>query len=449
MSLPLYPWQAESVTRLVEVIRARGAAVDASDTGTGKTLVAVETVRALGDPPTLVVCPKAVIPTWRQTAAEQGVELDVINYEKLISGRTPFGRWEEWRGHRVWRWVPEVRFVIFDEVHRCKGLRTLSSKILRACRPQQKWVLGLSATLADSPLDLYALGYVLRLHDGTERPSLRNPNPMPFTRWAGRFGARPGIWSWLEWDPPPQRRAELLGLLHRELFPACGVRVRYADLPEAVVKRAVVSPELVELDPANVRKIQKAYEAMREIYRLRELAGSKLTELLRLRQEAELAKIPAFVEYAEDALAGASVVIFVNFSASLNILADHFQTRNVIDGSQTGDAGARERQEIVARFQAGEINLLICNLHAGGVGLSLHDVHGDCPRVTLISPTWSAKLMRQVLGRVDRVGSRSAAVQRILCAAGTVEEKVYANLRRRLQNLDRLQDGELTLEDDP
>lgn len=443
-----YPWQLESAGRLAEIIRARGAAIDASDTGIGKTVVALEVVRRLGDPPTLVVCPKSVIPSWERTAARMGVSVDVVNYEKLVRGRTPYGFFEYGGGTvRWWQWAPEVRFVIFDEVHRCKARSSLASRVLRACRRFNKWVLGLSATIAESPLDMYALGYVLRLHDGSDKPTLKYPKKTSFASWAMRYGARPGVWSWLEWTPSDERRKEFMRELHRALFPDCGVRIRYSDLPPEWVPQTRIIPELVSLDDTDEQKLNEIYL---EVARLFQSDEPPMVQTLRLRQQAELLKVPAMVEMTQDGLAnGHSVVCFVNFRETAWKLAAALDTEAVIDGDQVGERGARARQAIVDKFQSGVIRLVICNIQAGGVGLDLHDTIGDHPRLALISPPWSAIQLRQALGRAARTGQKSLSVQKILFVEDTIEEKVYARVQRKLTALDTLQDGDLTPVEDP
>jgi superfamily II DNA or RNA helicase len=73
----------------------------------------------------------------------------------------------------------------------------------------------------------------------------------------------------------------------------------------------------------------------------------------------------------------------------------------------------------------------------------LHDVNGNFPRVSLISPTFSAIDFRQCLGRIHRAGAKSTAVQKIIFAEGTVEMRVCKLVRAKLNNLDRINDDEL------
>ena len=91
-----------------------------------------------------------------------------------------------------------------------------------------------------------------------------------------------------------------------------------------------------------------------------------------------------------------------------------------------------------------ESRIIICNIKAGGVGVSLHDLHGNHPRVALISPTDSAQDLKQTFGRVHRAGGKTKSIQRILFAEG-VEEEVAANVAAKLECLDQLNDGDLAL----
>lgn len=82
--------------------------------------------------------------------------------------------------------------------------------------------------------------------------------------------------------------------------------------------------------------------------------------------------------------------------------------------------------------------MLGLNVESGGAAISLH---GKREREAIIMPTFNATTLKQVFGRVHRAnGSRSR--QRILFAAGTIEEDICANVRAKLDNLDLLNDGD-------
>ena len=156
--------------------------------------------------------------------------------------------------------------------------------------------------------------------------------------------------------------------------------------------------------------------------------------ILKARQLAESFKAPDLADIATDYVDGGnSVVIFVNFSATVDALCSTLNCRK-IDGRQT----AEERQEAVDRFQRDEDHCLVVNIAAGGTGLSLHDTIGDRPRISLISPTFNAKDYLQVLGRIHRNGAKTDAIQKVLVAAKSIEETVMKAIDIKVANMKAL-----------
>ena len=170
---------------------------------------------------------------------------------------------------------------------------------------------------------------------------------------------------------------------------------------------------------------------------------SALTIQLRARQETEILKVPVFVELAKDAIAeGSSPVIFVNFTQTFEAIVHRLESDHLISMIRGGQS-TEERQREVDLFQSNESTACVCMIQAGGVGLNLHDEHGGHPRVSLISPSFSAVEVRQTLGRIYRAGGKSPAIQKIVFAAKTVEMRVCSAIRRKLKNLDMINDDEL------
>jgi len=138
---------------------------------------------------------------------------------------------------------------------------------------------------------------------------------------------------------------------------------------------------------------------------------------------------------AEDLLAeGKSVAIFANFNATIEALVSKLNIKagiSVIHGNQT----AGERQTAIDLFQTDVSRVIICNTAAGGVGISLHDITGKHPRASIISPDWNEKNIIQVIGRVHRAGGKTPSMQRILFAAGTVEESVQKSVNKKIKRL--------------
>ena len=456
----LYPVQREAVDRMAEILRRHGSVLNSSDTGTGKTLMSVELARDLGIAP-LVVCPKAVIPSWQRTFDEQGVDyLGVVNYESLRTGNTIFGRWEgpepkkskpkkdpktgkmkpgrKTVDRRPFKWSSEVICIIWDECHKTKSSSSQAGRMLRFAKHPKILNVLVSATAASNPSEMKAIGFHLGLHSYVD-----------FGMWAKQHGCSLDPWGNLKFTTSLKRATEVLTDIRREIYPERGVKVSRADLAEFFTEMTLLTDPL---DFGDEGKIDSLYEEvakfMAELEEKEALddpapAAEALIAMLRARQRIELLKVPVIVEMTQEAIAeGMHVVIALNFNDTVRAVAEKLGGNvPIIWGAdpltkvqQTDTA----RQAAIDAFQSNSDNVLILNIEAGGVGVSLHDEVGGAPRLALISPTWNEKSLHQVLGRVDRAGAKTDTLQRILYAANTVEEDVRVAMLRKLENLQTL-----------
>jgi hypothetical protein len=92
---------------------------------------------------------------------------------------------------------------------------------------------------------------------------------------------------------------------------------------------------------------------------------------------------------------------------------------------------------------------MLAQIAAGGQSVDLHDTDGRFPRTALICPTYSATEFKQVLGRVCRAGGKSRSLQRVIFAAGTVEEEMRDAVEAKLENLDLLLDADFSVQPRP
>ena len=487
----LRPHQHAPFLHLRNVLRDFRTGVDTSGTGTGKTFVGAATALSL-EGSTLVVCPKIAQSSWRRAADIFGDSVSVIGYEMLRAGGSPFGKWSNGRPKSVhylqcevcqcrvdpakpqpcphhprgihcvitkkrapsygeFSFHPAVNTIVFDEVHRCNSVDSLNADMLIGAKRGPHRVLGLSATLAHSPIQLRALGYLLDLHNldhdklGPSKIGARLVSPS-FKRWAGNYGCHydPRFHGW-KWFASEENQKGTMSQIRSAIIPARGVRVTADDIPGFPERD--IQAELYDID--DPEKINGAYGQMADaLGRLREIKSADkdpehpLTKILRLRQEVELLKVPVFAELARDYLdKGFSVACFVNFRATIDELLKLLPGSRIIDGAST-----KTRDQTLDLFQCNECRSLLVNSDAGGICLSLHDLHGGFPRVGLVSPCFSAVTLRQVFGRFQREGGKSRSYYRIIFANGTVEMPIWRAVRPKLDNIDALTDGDLTPE---
>jgi superfamily II DNA or RNA helicase len=422
----LYPSQAQHVARLNEGLTQHGAVIDSSETGVGKTICAIACAKEAKPRLTLVVCPKAIIPQWEKELEESGLpNASVLNWEKLRAGNTIWGTWEK----DTFRWNKDIGFLVFDEAQRAKSTDSKNAKLVRDARdelPEAKLML-LSATLANSPLEMRAAFHVLGLCKWKAFYSyIRKHLACVKDRWGG-----------LEFKGGDHE----LDLMREAIYGRKkGSRVTREELKEFFSDNEIVMEPLNFGDEGEIQKLYEAMEA--EIAELEQSSAedkpSPLVVQLRARQAAEILKVPYMVEATSDLVAeGKSVAIFVNFRATLQALCEKLGTTCSIYGEQPSSW----RKEAVSQFQLGVSKVIVVMTSAGGVGLSLHDTYGSMPRATLISPSWDEKEIIQALGRCHRAGGKSMTLQRILIASGTVEEKVTRSLMEKTARVEKLNDA--------
>lgn len=494
----LRPHQVEPAKWLAAVLDHFYSGVDLSDTGTGKTYVAAA-IAALSKLPTLVVGPKIACSIWQRAAAHFDEKFSVVGYEMLRTGNTPFGKWSNGTakpssffkcqtcqcvvdlenftpcyahprgihcletkkraanyGHFIFH--PAVKQLIFDEVHRCAGRDSWNAEMLIAAKRQNIRTIGLSATAACNPLNMRALGYLLDLHgldqdvfeaQQVRRASFFTPGRLVrpnFYKWSAGYGCRKDPrfrgWKWLVGAEEQQR---IMLDIRSHILPERGVRVQWQDIPGFPDRQ--ITAELYDLD--SPEEIDGCYKEMAEaLARVDERVAnylapdSPLSKIMAARQRVEILKVPIFTELGQDYLAkGYSPVFFVNFRQTIDELSKRFPEFPIIDGSAES---VKHRDEYVKTFEANLCPGLIVNSEAGSECLSAHDLDGFHPRVGLVSLSYSATKMRQLFGRLHRDSGKSPAFYRVILANKTVEVKIHRAVSPKLNNLDALNDADLS-----
>jgi superfamily II DNA or RNA helicase len=169
--------------------------------------------------------------------------------------------------------------------------------------------------------------------------------------------------------------------------------------------------------------------------------ADKLAAITKARQRIELLKAPSIASLAKDLIEeNNSVFIAVNFTETREFLMQELKTKCAIYGGQKD----MDRRGAIDGFQRDDSRVLIGIIQACREGISLHDTKGEFPRVALISPTYSALDLIQVLGRVHRAGGKTKSIQYIAyCSGVPVEEKICRKLNEKMANLASIMDGDL------
>ena len=443
--MALFDFQKPVADQMVRVLQNERVFILASTTGSGKTFMALDTIRRLGVR-ALVICPKVAIEQWRRAASDMGAAdnlIDVINPEQISkpSGCVYYTRDGGWR-------LPPGTLICMDEWHRSAGGDPIGKRdapvtaqafVMLHAYPSFK-LLAMTATLADTVRKFYAIGYWLGFHSGTKAG---------YTAWCRNHGC---AWRKFGWGPrqkllfeftKDKTRAKTIMRNLREEMGERFVSMGPEDIPGFPDEIREVC--YVDLDKRDHDEIVAAYEAMPESFK--QVAKADEIRILRERQRAEFCKAGVIAEMAEGLEAeGVSVFVMLNFTEARRRVEEQLRKHKVQFASIYGGQDEGERQKGIDAFQANEIHVIVGMAQACSVAVSLHDLHHERPRVSLISPGYNSAEFLQGLGRIRRVGG-TLATQKIIIARDTVEERVGRTIERKVCTIDALNGTELTDDD--
>ena len=185
-------------------------------------------------------------------------------------------------------------------------------------------------------------------------------------------------------------------------------------------------PALAALDgPAGQRKIH----ILAEITRLRRACCHP--GLIDPRSTIESAKLHTFLELVDELLRNRhKALVFSQFIGHLDKVREALDARGVRYQYLDGAVPAPQRATRVAAFQAGDGDLFLISLKAGGTGLNLT----AADFVIHLDPWWNPAVEDQASDRAHRIGqSRPVTIYRLV-VADSIEERIL-DLHRHKRDL--------------
>ena len=441
----LLPPQREHAVNLLNSLYINGVACDQSETGTGKSYVAAWIAKNLNSP-VVIVCPKIMIPAWTKVLSYFGIKAHcLINYEKLIRGNTEHLSFKDGKDNGPSDYTinfPKNSLVILDEVHKCKSATSKNSDFLIKLKMDGYKSLLLSATAATNPLEMKAFGFATTLHNLTS-----------YRQFITDSGAYVGRYGGFQIDLQSQKTVEAMSNIHDKLFNLYKVSSRMTrKMFDKIFPDNHVMVECFDMG-TNTDKINRVYQQMESELAALEESSVNYSQhhfaiMTKARRMAELLKVPTMVEMIEDWYdEGISPVVFVNFTDTVEAIEKQLAKNRKFDGKIARIVGGQSdkvRQKDIELFQSDNKRIMIANLAAGNAGVSLHDLNGNFARGAILSPSYSAINLLQALGRIHRAEGKTKCIQKVMFAAGTIEEDACKRVQSKLNNLECLNDGDLT-----
>ena len=433
--------------------------------GTGKTRVAIDVAFARNDVRrVLVVCPKAVVPVWRENLDKFYHNDSTWDYwrcwdQQKGSVKTKYESLREFVGARlnvftkqfviinydsVWRapmgdMILRVGFdmVILDESHRAKAAGSKVSKYLAMLGKRIKYKMCLSGTpMANSPLDVYGQ---YRFLDNT----IFGTNYNQFLQEYAIMGG-------------PERRF-IVGFRNQkklsQKFQQIAYTCKMSDIADRIKLPDALPPtkRMVQLPASDMRTCRElADDFIAECGTSNVVVKNVLGKMMRLQQiasgycvvqdspmdapreeELNTAKEGALADMLEDISPEAPVVVFCVFRHDLNAIA------------RAAGKAKREAFEIsgsqnqLTEWKSSRGGVLAVQIQAGAEGIDMTNSH----HAVYYSIPHSLALYNQSKARLYRPGQKNPVMFCHLLAEGTIDVAMYKALIKKEDVIESIKNG--------
>ena len=412
--------QKEAVQKLVENKKF----ILADDMGLGKTTSTIIAALESGSKKVLIICPATLKINWKREIENYSdktvyiaegknfstdADFVIINYDIIKNFHDTKKKGESQ--------ILDANFdlVVVDEAHYIKNATAQRTKLINDLvkKVDRLWLLT-GTPMTSRPIDYFNLLSLI------ESPVAKNWMAYAIRYCQGyqfNVGGRK-VWNVMGASNLEELRDRTSGLTLRRL------KENVLDLPDKIIT------------PVYLRLKSKMYEEiMGEYYdwydKNPEESKSltvQFTKLTKIRQVIADEKIAQTIELAENIIEqGKKVIIFCNFTDSLNKICEHFGKAAVkVDGSMSKP----ERQHSVDSFQdSDKIKIFVGNIKAAGVGITLTAAEAVIMNDLSFLPSDHA----QAEDRAYRYGQKNNVLVYYPIFENTIEGIIYDILNNKKQ----------------
>ena len=394
----------------------------ADDMGLGKTTSTIIAALETGAKKILIVCPASLKLNWEREIANYSDRPVYIAEGKKFSNEHDFvivnydilKNFHDIKDKEKSE-IMKINFdlVIMDEAHMISNPQAQRTKIANdiASKSERVWLLS-GTPMTSRPMNYYNL---LNLVD--------SPVAANWMAYAKRYcnGFQFSVGKRKVWNVTGASNLEELRertqthILRR-------LKEEVLDLPEKII-----TPVYLRLKSKDYEELMGEYF---DWYDSRPEESSSLTiqfsKLMKVRKVIAQEKINNTIELAENIIEqGKKVIIFTNFTDTLNIIYNHFGKQAVyLDGS----CSKFHRQNAVDEFQTNDkIKVFVGNLKAAGVGITLTSAEAVIMNDLSFVPAEHS----QAEDRSHRIGQKNSTSVYYPLFENTIEGAIYDILNRK------------------
>ncbi|WP_246559708.1 DEAD/DEAH box helicase [Leptothoe kymatousa] len=205
---------------------------------------------------------------------------------------------------------------------------------------------------------------------------------------------------------------------------------------EKALYEALRRDAIAKLTNTKAKPGTKHLQVLAEITRLRRMCCNP--QLVVPEMPPSSAKLQLFGDVLEELLSNHhKALVFSQFVDHLSILRKYLEDRNIHYQYLDGSTPAKQRKKRVDAFQAGEGNVFLISLKAGGTGLNLT----AADYVMHMDPWWNPAVEDQASDRAHRIGQTRPVTIYRLVTKGTIEEKIVELHNKKRDLADSLLEG--------
>lgn len=432
------PYQLQGIARGLELKRY----INGDEQGLGKTMQSIATLYVAEKHkkhvtfPVLVICPASTKINWqREWAAwtdkkaivlqdrdkrtwhryfEMGLaDVYIVNYESLkkffVTYMPPKSKLKSSLDIQLDPRTELFKSVIIDESHRCKDQKTQQTKIALRLAMGKYWRILLTGTpIVNKTTDLF--------------PQLTIMGQLK--RFGGSSGYKQRYCS-------GSNGASNLKELHYLLNKYCFFRREKKDvakeLPEkqrqTILCNISTRREYNHARDNFIKFLEDAGWNDEEI--AKKLRGEVMVKMMELKRISAMGKIEEAVEWTQDILdAGEKLILFCSLHSIVDALKKRFPNAVTVTGRDNVD----EKQKSIDSFQNDpKTQLIICNIKAAGVGITLT----ASSRVAFLEFPWSYADCVQCEDRAHRIGQTNNVMCTYFLGQNTIDEQMYEMIQAK------------------
>ncbi len=425
------PYQEKGVAKGLQLKRF----INGDEQGLGKTLQSLATIHAAalrGEDvfPCLVICPSSTKINWKREwemwtdrkamVLESKIKDSWHRYHDIGMADVFITNYESLKKYFV-QSIPKkgarrrssdivmderiniLKSVIIDESHRCKNPSTLNAQLSLQITREKKWVILLTGTpVVNKPVDLFPqLAIIGRLGD---------------------FGGKNRFFSrYCEGGRGSANLKELNYFLNKHCFFRREKNEVAKDLPEkqrqTILCDITTRAEYNKARDEFVKYLEESGADDAEI--AKKMRGEIIVKMQALKKISAYGKLNEAREFIKEVNdSGEKLIVFVIHHAIVDELKKEFPKAVTV----TGRDKDFEKQRSIDAFQNDpDTKLIICNIKAAGVGITLT----ASSRVAFIEYPWTYADCVQCEDRAHRIGQKNNVMCTYFLGQNTIDEDMY------------------------